>query len=868
VTTGTARTSRKLHKQLRRIVGPEHVLTSPADRRLYAYDASLESGQPDAVVLPADAQQVADVVRLAAAEGIPFLPRGAGTNLSGGSVPIQGGIVIGLSRLNRILQIDEADGYAIVEPGVVNQHLQNVLAERGCFYAPDPASQKVATLGGNVGENSGGPHCLKYGVTTNHVLGLEVVTPEGDVCRLGHPTAASDGYDLTGLFVGAEGTFGIVTRITARVLPMPESVRTMLAVYDNLDAAARSVSGIIASGIVPATLEMIDQPVIHAIEESLACGYPMDAEAVLIIELDGMAEEVEAATGQVVALCREYNVRQIQTAQTAQERDNLWAGRRGAFGAIARIAPNYLVMDGTVPRTALTDVLRQTREVADRYGLKSGNVFHAGDGNLHPLLLFDPREPGAEEKVRQAGHEILRICAEAGGTITGEHGIGLEKLADMDQVFSASDMGVMKAIKMAFDPAGLCNPGKVIPADVTVTEPPVGDKHPTPQPAGEDRAVDGLQPRFVVRPTDEADLTEALIWCRQEQLAAIPWAGGTHVHLGNRPARYDVALVLDGLPQRIDHDVDNLTLTVSANVPLAEVQTVLREKGQFLPLEAAGNKSTVGGLIAAATCGPRSSVYGRPRDLVLGMRAVLGSGELVCPGGRTLKNVAGYDLCRPLVGSLGTLGVMTELVFRLLPSPAATKVLRHRCETIHAADGLARQIRESGLPVSAMVFSSASLTVGVQGVPEAVSRMERELDRLAGGRTDTLEGGQAEAFWSSLLPECLADECRVIVSSPRTQLLPIAARATEVLPESTLLCDMLSGRTIVTWPGNLAGVSALAESAAGVGGCLLVEAAPPEVKEGLDVWMPTPDGVDLTRRLKRVCDPGNVLSPGRMASRI
>ena len=454
---------RSLKRALIGLLGKRRVRTRPHELHLYEYDASLDRGRPDAVVFPKTTAEVADVVRIANAFGVPFVARGSGTNLSGGSVLASGGIVIETAGMDRIVSMDLANLRATVQPGVYNLDLQNALAALGFFYAPDPASQKVSTMGGNVGENSGGPHCVKYGVTTNHVLGLEVVLPDGTVTRLGDATLEQTPYDLVGVFVGAEGTLGIATEITVRIMPLPEEVRTMLAVFDSVRDASEAVGRIFGAGIAPATLEMMDQPVMKAVEESLACGYPLDAAAVLIIEIDGVSASLADQAERINGILRESNVRDVRTAQSAAERDVLWAGRRGAFGAVARVAPNYLVLDGTVPRTKLPEVLDAVCRISRETGLPVGNVFHAGDGNLHPLFFFDDRVPGMVERVREAGMAVLKACVDAGGTISGEHGIGLEKLDAMHLVFSDHDLFAMTLVKRAFDPRDLANPGKVIP---------------------------------------------------------------------------------------------------------------------------------------------------------------------------------------------------------------------------------------------------------------------------------------------------------------------------------------------------------------------------------------------------------------------
>ena len=453
----------KLIDCLKEIVGQEHVLYSEMDLLLYGYDASLEKGKPDVVVLPDSAGEVSRVVASAYEAKIPIIGRGSGTNLSGGTIPVKGGIVIHFSRMNRVLEVDLPNRTVTVEPGVITLDLQNMLLKKGFVYAPDPASQKVSTLGGNFGENSGGPHCLKYGVTTNHVLGAEVVLYDGTIIWIGGKSQDNPGYDLTGLMVGSEGTLGIATKVLLKLIPAPEKVKTMLAIYNTIQDASNTVSAIISEGIVPATLEMMDKLVLKAVEDSVHAGYPLDAAAVLIIELDGMEDGMDRQAEKIMEICKRHQVREIRLAGSESERADLWAGRKGAFGAVSRLRPSYLVCDGTVPRTKLPEVLAKVIEVGEKYDLPIGNVFHAGDGNLHPLILFDERDKEMLQKVHGAAAEILKICVEAGGTISGEHGIGTEKLKEMSLIFSESDFEFMRSIKRALDPYDMWNPGKVIP---------------------------------------------------------------------------------------------------------------------------------------------------------------------------------------------------------------------------------------------------------------------------------------------------------------------------------------------------------------------------------------------------------------------
>jgi len=455
--------AKPLVDELRQIVGKPNVLDSAVDLQLYQYDAYLEERRPDAVVFVHSTDEVAGVVRACGKYDVPFVPRGGGTNLSGGTIPFKGGVVLEMIRMNRILEVDRPNLRARVQPGLFNLELGTALAPLGYQYLPDPASQKAATLGGNVAENSGGPHCFKYGVTTNHVLGLTVVLPDGEVATIGGKALDAPGYDLTGVFVGSEGTLGICTEVVVRIVRLAEGVKTMLAIYDSIEEGSQTVSAIVAAGMVPATLEMMDQLVIKAVEESIHCGLPLDCATVLIIEVDGLKDDLDAQVQAIVDLCKAHGARDVRVATDEAERALLWAGRRGAFGAVARITPSYLVCDGTVPRTALPKVLRKVAEVSKKYNLMIPNVFHAGDGNLHPLILFDWRDADQKARVMKAGMEILELCVEMGGTISGEHGVGLEKIDAMRLVFTEADIRSQIRVKQAFDPKNLANPGKMFP---------------------------------------------------------------------------------------------------------------------------------------------------------------------------------------------------------------------------------------------------------------------------------------------------------------------------------------------------------------------------------------------------------------------
>lgn len=449
---------------LRDLVGPDGVVGHATELSVYDCDGyTLERAVPEVVVLPHSTEEVAAVVKLLHQEKIAFVPRGAGTGLSGGCLPVEAPVMIGTSRLNRIVHIDLLNRYVVAEAGVVNLWVSNAVKSQGWQYAPDPSSQQACTIGGNIAENSGGPHTLKYGVTTNHVLGLEIVLPDGEIVTFGGAVEEVPGYDLRGISIGAEGTFGIVTQATLRLTRQPQAYRTFLAVFASVHHATQTVSDIIAAGIVPAALEMMDNLIIQAVEAAFHFGFPTDAGAVLIIELDGLAAGLDPQTTRIMEVCRRNQAREVRVARDDAERLALWKSRKRAFGAVGRLSPNYCTQDGVVPRTKVPEILRVIAAVAEKYHLRIANVFHAGDGNIHPILLYDERNAEETERVIKAGREILKACVDLGGSLTGEHGIGVEKMGQMPLIFSPEDLVVMSEIRSVFNPDNLCNPNKIIP---------------------------------------------------------------------------------------------------------------------------------------------------------------------------------------------------------------------------------------------------------------------------------------------------------------------------------------------------------------------------------------------------------------------
>ena len=852
------------------IVGKANVSVSRTNAELYSYDASLARGKPGVVVFPADSQEVARVVRAAHQAGIPFVPRGFGTNLSGGTIVTVEGLVVCLSRLNRILGMYPESRYAVVQPGVTNLELQDALATIGFFYAPDPASQKVATIGGNTGENSGGPRCLKYGVTTNHILGMEMVMPDGEIVRTGGAPLDPPGYDLRGAVVGGEGTLGVVTEITVRILPLSESIITMLATYDSIADAATSVSDIISAGILPTTLEMMDAMIIKAVEDSYACGYPRDAAAVLIIEVEGPSAGLKEQAKRIQEICMQTNCREIQEAKNNEERNLLWQGRRGAFGAVARLAPNYLVNDATVPRTKLPEALAKVAEITEKYNCEHGNVFHAGDGNLHPLLLFDSRDEDQLHRVEKAGWEIMEACVRLGGTISGEHGIGLEKQEAMRMVFSEDDFHAQRALKRAFDPKNLLNPGKVIPPPKDATA-DGGPAEPTLLETVRGAAGNGNR---------ASEIMEAIKSAASKNQAVIPAGSATFKQFGNLPNRETQSVSSLSMADVIEYDPPNQVITVGAGMSLAALQQHLKANNQWLPVRPPffASGATIGSLVALAACGPERMAYSAPRDLLLGLRYIDGRGRQVTTGGRVVKNVAGYDMTRLITGSAGTLGFISEATWRVSTIP-------ERCAAISAGGSLqacaatAREIVQSKLsPIYVTCLPEGSsgdwkIIVGFEGFSETVAyQLEKCGAVLETAQLQTLE----KADYS-------VHEGRFGDVYEKMGRAPFILRADFLLDRVAGFINALDGRATLSdvlldfgCGRVLAGLEILSnadwarlcEVIDQQGGHGLLMKAPDDFRKENDVFgTPRPEW-KVMHRIKAAMDPDNIFAPGALPGKV
>jgi len=735
-----------LINNLSAIVGRENVLSRPDELLVYECDGLPQhKHRPRAVVFPSSTEETAAIMRELARANVAFTPRGAGTGLSGGALALNSGVVIELARMRKILSIDPEKRIAVVQPGVVNLNVSKAVAPYGLYYVPDPSSQPTCTIGGNIAESAGGIHCLKYGTTTDHVLGLRVVLAGGEIVDLG----GVEGYDLLGTFIGSEGTFGIATEATLRLAQSPPAVRTLLAEFLEVNDASHAVSAIIAAGVMPAALEMMDREIIRAVEASVfAAGLPPDAGAALLIELDGIEAGLDDEAEKVKSICMEYGARSCRYARDEAERKKLWAARKGAFGAIGRISPDSMIQDAVVPRSRLPQVLNAAYAIAAKYQLRIANVFHAGDGNLHPLICFDSRFPEEVRRVKEAGRELMEVCVAAGGTITGEHGVGLDKRELLPLVFSDADMDAMLRVRAAFDPQGLCNPGKIVPllrgcgeAKVefsgkgtkeserreeefspplhrTDSFAPLRETHPTKSLAQivGDVNISSHNGTITVSPASAEEISEILRLASAEH-----WTVMTVGGMGWIKLTANLIVNTTRLNEIIEHEPADLIAIAQAGVTLTDFNAKLAENGQWLPLDPPDDgRSTLGGVVATGIGGPQQFGYGRPRGSVIGMKVVLADGSMIKAGGRVVKNVAGYDLCKLFTGSYGTLGIITELNFKLRPRPAreATVIARGSIEDLRTG---MRAILDKRLFPVAMEIVSEQLLVRFAGNEKGVA---------------------------------------------------------------------------------------------------------------------------------------------------
>jgi glycolate oxidase subunit GlcD len=934
----------KLIENLQAVVGHDNVRSKPDELLVYECDGLPHHKYlPRAVVFPSSTEETAEVMRVLATERVPFTPRGAGTGLSGGALALNKGVVIELARMRKILKIDEANRYAVVQPGVVNSHVSRAVAHLNLHYVPDPSSQPTCTIGGNIAENAGGIHCLKYGTTTDHILGMRVVLAGGEIVDLGDAGAERVGYDLTGLFIGSEGTFGIATEATLRLVPIPPAVRTLLAEFDEVNGASHAVSAIIAAGVMPAALEMMDREIIRAVEASVfAAGLSLDIGAALLIELDGLVAGIDDEADQVKSICMNYGARSCRSARDETERKKLWAARKGAFGAVGRISPDSMIQDAVVPRSRLPEVLGEAYRISAKYQLRLANVFHAGDGNLHPLICFDSRSQDEVRRVKEAGRELMEACVRAGGSISGEHGVGLDKREFLSMIFSDGDMDAMLRVRAAFDPTGLCNPGKIIPmlrgcgegravataeTDVqsptskvqsqldtrspipsTLNNPPMTNSvgSATRDLASSDRVADRvaqivgdtnvISNPLTAAPESIEQVCEVMKLAASQRWTVAPAGAATWLDVGNLGASVDLVVSTKNLNRIIEHEPADLVAFTEAGVTLRDFNLELARSGQWLPLDSPDDgRSTIGGVVATGLGGAQQFAYGAPRRHVIGMKVVLADGNLIKAGGRVVKNVAGYDLCKLFTGSYGTLGVIVEVNFKLRPVPFETRTVRVSGVCKELLESAAHVINSRLFPTAVELFSpSLAVEAGLSdegsdhllllrfaGSTNAVTEQtSRALDHVAAGTQRPARVVSKDApLWQTVaaLPSRFAGALISRASVRPSDLYEFLRRLNELSDSGrspNLLWHAGVGdgriRMFEQLPAEANGesnwakrIQQLRKTTHELGGSLVLEDAPTSLKSQLDAWGGWSNSAELMSRIKRQLDPCNLLSPGR-----
>lgn len=850
-------------EKLRGLLGKRQVLTDPAALVVYERDAALDRGMPDAVVFVQSLKDVQAAIAWAAEYQVPLVSRGAGTGLSGGAVAEQGGVILEFSRMRRILEIDPLGRSAAAEPGVVNLALDEAVRKQGLYYPPDPASGRSATLGGNVGENAGGPHCFKYGVTTNYLTGLQFALPDGQTLDTGGAAYDYPEYDFTGLIAGSEGTLAVVTRLQVRLLRNPPGVKTMMAAFDSVETAGKAVSAVISAGLTPSSMEMMDQKIVRIVEEFAHADLPTGAGAILIIDVDGYPDSLNPQIEEIAGILQDHGGSDLRIAHTPEAREKIWYGRKSAAGAMARLAPAYLLLDGTVPRSALARALETSNEICDRYGLQVGYVFHAGDGNLHPFILVDPRDLDLMQRAHQAGREFMEAVVALGGSITGEHGVGIDKRPYLSLMIPPEELRGMREVKAIFDPEQRFNPGKIFP------------------PVEADTYLPGA-----VFPLPDAQFAPASLEEAAQGLAALTRSGEPVQILGGSPAAQPLppgrilsTCNLSGIQTYAPQD---LYVTAGAGMPIAELQAFLSREGRQAPLRSPWPQATLGGLIAANLNSPLRMRYGALRDQVLGMSVVLGDGRCLRLGRPVVKNVAGYDLPKALVGSYGTLGVIGEVTLKINALPRLRSSLVYPVETLERGVAWAQAALSTALVASGVLLGSLShgyplpearfvLVYSAEGLPEDVqtelSLVRERLAELGAPEPLEVDGEAAAELWARFL--AASWEGRLLLRAgapPKEAGAYLLAREAQLL-EGEFLADLASGLIYVAaLPDGLgeaqAWLDSLRKPALAAGGYTVVLAYPHDWDGRLDRWGYQPQTLDLMQRLKARWDPAGVLNPG------
>jgi len=852
----------------------EHFLTDPVALYTYEIDAANDRGVPDGVIFPTSVDDVVQAVRIAEREGLPLIPRGAGTGLSGGAVAEHGGVIIEFSRLNRILELDHGSRSVLVEPGLVNLKLDEYVKKAGLYFPPDPASGRSATIGGNLAENAGGPHCFKYGVMTNYVTGLQVVLANGSTLRLGGPAYDYPEYNFSSILIGSEGTLGIITQGWLRLLRNPSGVKTLMVAFNTVEDAGQAVSAIIARGLVPATMEFMDQRMMRIIEDYAHAGLPVESGAALIIEVDGFPASLDNQVKEIVEILHAHAAENLRIAQTVEERERIWYGRKSAAGAMARLSPAYYLLDGTVPRSRLAEALAAVNKICASLELRVAYVFHAGDGNLHPFILIEePGNPLYMQRVHQAGEEIMQACVDRGGSITGEHGVGIEKRRFMPMMYGPAELSAMSDIKRIFDPANLMNPGKIFPLQ---------GNSGIIQPAAILISTDGKHPRVnsVESPQNAIEAAE-IIRSFSGEGARMRVVGGEtkSAHL----PQVDIRISTHGMRSSINYALEDLYIEVGAGMPLVDLQAMLLPERMQVPLVSPWQKSTVGGVLSTNFNAPLRMRFGGLKDLLLAVEAVLPDGRVVRVGRPVVKNVAGYDLQRLFVGAYGTLGLVTGLTWKISPLPRLKLSLVIPIEDLAQGLELGNRLLSNCLSASALLLVSHSQTnialeqefatdqapytliYSAEGQPEDV---RAELDEVRGvlrqssaSQGTILEYKTGNDLWAEWLRSQYWQEGSLLrLGIPPGRVTHIR----EFLPtHSDILVDFASGMIWLSLPPNteISSLTRLAQKAYEWQGYLLPLAGPILNQADQDGLVRPPDSLELMRTLKARWDPQGLFNP-------
>ena len=838
---------------------PGQILTTPAQTAAYQLDAGMERHIPDGVVLPENAAQVAMLVRWAAQHGISLTARGAGTSFTGGSIAAPGGVVVSFARMKEIIDVNEMNRQAVVQPGVVTNVLQRHIQPLNLVYPPDPASHSVCTLGGNIAENAGGPHCLKYGVTSNYVLGLQTVLADGQVVSMGGKALDPPEYDFTSLVTGSEGTLALVTSATLLLRRPFQGVLALTASFITVAQAGKAVSAVIAAGLIPATIELMDNGMINIVEDYLNAGFSREAGAMLIIDVDGYPESLNAQLSRVADILRKFQPIELKTAHTTQERELLWRGRRSAAGAISRISPNELLVDVSVPRSRLAETILAINQIAQKHSFRVCYLAHAGDGNLHPNLLCDFSKQGEKEGALLAAGEILRYCAQNGGSISGEHGVGLEKRDYLISMYAPGEIDAMLEIKQVFDPQNLLNPGKIFPVDHN--------------PDRESFTRRTSLPGTYFQPTSPMEACDGL---RALQAAGTPsyiTGGRTHWRGDPPPGTVISSASLNGIRKL---SIDDLYVTALSGTPLAELQTTLAERGFWIPVHFTNNESTLGGALATNTNGPLRALYGGLRDQLLAVEVALADGRLMRFGKPLVKDVAGYSLSKLQVGAYGTLGLITEVTMKLYPLPGARRSLVVSVPDLEQGlrwgyEALRQAITCSGImlvshPIGdnspssiTLVYTSEGHTLDVKAEMNRLSTILTQCGADVQGETDEISAAQQ---WEEQFVNAKFVARAAVPAEDLANLSAILS--THARP---FVLDITNGMLAVT--GSTAASGELLNSlraCAEPHGYALMAAGPRSLLGELDPWGRPRQSHELMGRLKLRWDPADILNRGEFIS--